>query len=269
MRNIIPVCALLFIGQTAYSTPNVMLAQEFKGQNISGWAMSEKLDGVRAYWDGKQLISRQGRLFTPPKGYTQQFPPYHIDGELYSGRGQFEQISATVRQSSASWSAIKLNVFDVPQAKGNLYQRLAVLQNWLNAHPKAPIVIVKQIPARDNAHAFAFLKEIEAKGGEGVMLHNPNIPYSNGRTANLLKLKTAQDEECTVTQHHPGKGKYVGKLGAVSCKNERGEFRIGSGFKDIDRTNPPPIGSQITYKYRGFTQKGTPRFATFLRRYQP
>ena len=105
----------------------------------------------------------------------------------------------------------------------------------------------------------AFLKEIEAKGGEGVMLRNPNTPYHGGRSSNLLKLKSQYDAECTVTRHHEGKGKYAGKLGAVSCKNQH------SGFKDADRDNPPPVGSVITYRYRGFTQKGTPRFATFLR----
>ena len=98
------------------------------------------------------------------------------------------------------------------------------------------------------------------------MLRNPNTPYQGGRSDNLLKLKSAHDAECTVTAHHEGKGRNAGLLGAVSCRNETGEFRIGSGFKNADRRNPPPIGSRLTYKYRGFTAKGTPRFATYLRR---
>ena len=266
MKAIIPFCALFFTLPPAWAAqPDLLLAQEFKGQNIKGWAMSEKLDGVRAYWDGKRLISRQGYAFTPPAGYTRDFPPYPLDGELYSRRGQFEQISAAVRRSKGNWPDIKLHVFDVPKAPGTLYQRLAVLQTWLNRHPQAPIVIIKQTPVRDAAHAQAYLKQIEAAGGEGVMLRNPDLPYSGGRSSNLLKLKSAHDAECTVTRHYPGKGKYAGKLGAVGCKNQYGEFRIGSGFKDADRTNPPAIGSTITYQYRGFTQKGTPRFATFLR----
>ena len=263
MKAIIPVCALLFI--SAPAAADLLLAQEFKGQNVSGWAMSEKLDGVRAYWDGKRLISRQGYAFTPPAGYTRHFPPYPLDGELYSRRGRFEQISAAVRKGSGDWADIKLHVFDVPKAQGNLYQRLAVLQRWLDSRPAAPIVVIPQTPARNNAHAQAYLKQIEAAGGEGVMLRNPNLPYTGGRSSNLLKLKSAHDAECTVTRHYPGKGKYAGKLGAVGCKNQYGEFRIGSGFKDADRNNPPPVGSTVTYKYRGFTQKGTPRFATFLR----
>mgnify|MGYP002661789968 FL=1 len=266
MRHIILVCAIFFTSFSVYATkPDLVLAQEFKGQNITGWAMSEKLDGVRAYWNGKQLISRQGHPFTPPADFTRYFPPYPIDGELFSQRGLFEQISGTVRSHSGDWRAIKLPVFDVPQAKGNLYQRLAVLQTWLKSHPNAPIIIIPQMPARNHEHAQAFLKQVEALGGEGVMLRNPNLPYSGGRSANLLKLKSQHDAECIVTRHHQGKGKYTQQLGALSCKNQHGEFRIGSGFKDTDRLNPPTIGSRITYRYRGFTQKGTPRFATFMR----
>lgn len=265
MKAIIPVCALFFTQTVLAAAPALLLAKEYQGQDITGWAMSEKLDGVRAYWNGKQLVSRQGHPFTPPAGYLDQFPPYPIDGELFSSRGKFEQISAAVRASSGNWNGIRLHVFDVPQASGNLYQRLSVLEKWLKQHPRAPITLIRQIPAKNNAHAQTFLKQIEAQGGEGVMLRHPDTPYRSGRSSHLLKLKSRHDAECTVIRHYEGKGKYAGKLGALGCKNQHGEFRIGSGLKDSDRQNPPAIGSVITYRYRGFTQKGTPRFATFVR----
>ena len=266
MKPLLLILSALLFAPTLYAAPNLILAKEYSGQNIAGWAMSEKLDGVRAYWDGRKLISRQGHPFSPPAGFTRDFPPYPLDGELYSRRGAFEQISAAVRSANGDWSGIKLHVFDAPQAPGNLYQRLALVQRHLAAHPQAKIAVIPQTRVRDAAHAQQFLRQIEAQGGEGVMLRNPNIPYQGGRSDNLLKLKSAHDAECTVTAHHKGKGRNAGLLGAVSCRNETGEFRIGSGFKDADRRNPPPIGSRITYKYRGFTAKGTPRFATYLRR---
>lgn len=265
MKRIILSCALFITQTTAAAASELLLAKEYTGQNVSGWAMSEKLDGVRAYWNGKQLVSRQGYAFTPPAGYTAHFPPFPLDGELFSQRGQFERISASVRSSSGSWQHIKLHVFDVPQAQGNLYRRLAVLENWLKQHPQAPVKIIPQTPVRNNAHAHAFLKQIEAAGGEGVMLRHPDMPYQSGRSNYLLKLKSRHDDECTVTRHYEGKGKYAGMVGALGCTNRHGEFRIGSGLKDADRANPPAIGSTITYRYSGFTQKGTPRFATFLR----
>ena len=50
----IPALALAVFAPFAHAAaPNLILAQEYKNQNIQGWAMSEKLDGVRAYWDGK------------------------------------------------------------------------------------------------------------------------------------------------------------------------------------------------------------------------
>ena len=87
MRTMIPIFAASFI--SAAFGADLLLAQEYKNQDIAGWAMSEKLDGVRAYWDGRQLVSRQGYAFTPPKGFTAGFPPFPMDGELYSGRGRF------------------------------------------------------------------------------------------------------------------------------------------------------------------------------------
>lgn len=257
------VCLLVF--SSAAQAESLLLAKEYRQQDVRGWAMSEKLDGVRAFWDGKQLLSRNGYAFTPPPAFTRDFPPFALDGELYSSRGQFERISAVVRSSKGDWSTLKLHVFDVPHAQGNLYQRLDVLQEWLKVHPQVSIVCIPQHEVRDFAQVQAFLRQIEAGGGEGVMLRDPHASYTAGRSNQLLKLKSQHDAECTITAHHAGKGKYKGKLGALSCRNEHGEFRIGSGLSDVDRNNPPAVGTVITYRYRGFTAKGLPRFPTYLR----
>ncbi|WHP47945.1 DNA ligase [Mannheimia bovis] len=259
------LCSSLFA-----KSPDLMLLGQYKDQDITGWVMSEKLDGVRGFWDGKQLISRQGYSLNPPDYFVKDFPPFAIDGELFSERGKFEEISATVRSAEPKgWYKLKLYVFDVPNATGDLFERLSSLQKYLNQHPNAHIEIIPQIPIQDKAHLQQFYQDILAKGGEGVVVRNPNAEYIQGRSAQILKIKPVLDEECTVTAHHKGKGKYADKLGAVSCENHRGRFRIGSGFKDKERENPPPIGSTITYKYRGLTESGKPRFATFLRVREP
>ena len=258
--------SLLFCANA--SAQDLLLAREYQHQDVRGWAMSEKLDGVRAFWNGKELLSRNGHAFTPPTAFLRAFPPFPLDGELYSRRGQFEQISGAVRSSRGDWSQIRLHVFDVPHAQGNLYARLAVLQQWLDTHPQANIVPIAQHPVENFAQVQAYLREIEAGGGEGVMLRDPQAAYQGGRSDQLLKLKSEQDGECTVTAHHAGKGKYRGKLGALSCRNEYGEFRIGSGFSDTDRGHPPPIGTVITYRYRGFTARGVPRFPSYVRVYK-
>ena len=265
LRSLCAWLVYLLVFTSTAQAEALLLAQEYLQQVVRGWAMSEKLDGVRAFWNGKQLLSRTGYAFTPSPGFTRDFPPFALDGELYSSREQFERISAAVRSSKGDWSTLKLHVFDVPHAQGNLYQRLAVLQEWLKAHPQANIVCIAQHEVRNFAQVQAFLRQIEAGGGEGVMLRDPNAGYAAGRSNQLLKLKSHQDAECTVTAHHAGKGKYTGKLGAFTCRNEYGEFRIGSGLSDADRGNPPPVGTVITYRYRGFTAKSLPRFPTYVR----
>lgn len=252
---------------TAQAQPiNLMLLEQYKDQNINGWIMSEKLDGVRGFWDGKQLISRQGFPLAPPDYFIKDFPPFAIDGELFSERGKFEEIAATVRSASPKgWYKLKLHVFDVPNAEGNLFERLNTLRQYLVKNPSQYIEIIEQIPVKDKTHLNTFFTQIQQLGGEGVVIRNPYSPYIQGRSAQILKLKAIDDEECTVIAHHKGKGKYANKLGSVTCENKRGRFRIGSGFKDKDRENPPAIGTLITYKYRGLTSNGKPRFATFWR----
>lgn len=257
----------LFLITTASAQPlNLMLLEQYQDQPIEGWVMSEKLDGVRGFWDGKQLLSRQGLPLTPPDYFIKNFPPFAIDGELFSERGKFEEISATVRSASPKgWYKLKLHVFDVPNAEGDLFARLSVLARYLQENPTPYIQIIEQIPIKDKTHLHAFFTQIQQFGGEGVVVRNPNSPYIHGRSAQILKLKAVNDEECVVIAHHKGRGKYADKLGAITCENARGRFRIGSGFKDRDRENPPPIGSTVTYKYRGLTNSGKPRFATYWR----
>ncbi|WP_373820106.1 DNA ligase [Glaesserella sp.] len=255
----------LFIPNLFAQPLNLMLLEQYKDQNVEGWVMSEKLDGIRGYWDGTQLLSRQGYPLSPPDYFIRNFPPFEIDGELFSERGQFEQISSTVRAHQKGWYKLKLYVFDVPKAEGNLFARLEMLKQHLAHHPTPYIEIIEQIPIKDKNHLNQFFNQVQQSGGEGVVVRNPDAHYIHGRSAQILKLKAVLDEECTVTAHHKGKGKYANKLGAITCENHRGQFRIGSGFKDSDRENPPPIGSLITYKYRGLTNSGKPRFATYWR----
>lgn len=253
--------------QAAFAAPDVMLLEEYQGnENLDGWLMSEKLDGVRGYWDGQKLYSRRGYAFNPPEYFTRGFPPFALDGELYSARGEFEKISGIVRAGKdTGWSELKLHVFDVPEAKGTLPERMAVLEKYLQKTPAAHIAVIAQYPAESHENVRRFLAEIEAGGGEGVVVRNAAAPYVAGRSTQILKVKNIRDDECTVTAHHTGTGRNSNRMGALSCENRYGVFRVGSGFSDAERDNPPPLGSVITYRYRGFTKNGLPRFATFVR----
>ncbi|OZN24785.1 DNA ligase [Actinobacillus seminis] len=248
------------------TSSNLMLLETYHNQDLQGWVMSEKLDGIRGYWDGTQLFSRQNQILTPPHYFIRDFPPFAIDGELFSQRNQFEHISSVVRsQKDKGWEKVKLYVFDVPNANGNLFERLAILEQYLAQHPTPYIQIIPQIPIESKQQVMDYLAQVESQKGEGLVLRNPQAAYEPHRSSQILKLKTALDEECTVIAHHPGQGKFQHMLGSLTCENQRGTFKIGSGFNLQERQNPPPIGTVITYKYRGLTQKGLPRFATYWR----
>lgn len=257
---------LLAVIQSADASPLVMLAENYQQQNIRGWLASEKLDGIRGYWTGRQLLSRSGRPLQAD-AFTAGFPPFALDGELWLGRGQFAAASGQIRRGS--FAGITLQVFDVPDAAGSLPERLAVLEKWLKSHPNPRIQILPQIPISGIQQARQQLAAIEAQGGEGIMLRNPDAPYERRRSSAMLKLKSFHDAECTVAAHLAGAGKNQDKLGALLCRLPDGRLiKIGSGFTDAERANPPAIGSIITYRYQGFTKTGLPRFAVFHRKHQ-
>lgn len=103
-------------------------------------------------------------------------------------------------------------------------------------------------------------------GGEGLMLHRADAPWLFGRGDALVKLKPWQDAEARVVAHVGGRGKYEGMLGALLVETPEGRrFRLGTGFTDAQRRDPPAVGAAVTYRYRGYTSSGLPRFASFMR----
>lgn len=269
--------------------------------NVQEFVMSEKLDGVRALWNGKQLLTRNGRVIKAPACFTKHFPPFALDGELWIGRGEFEKALTLVQKDcthcpcsgdrealdssrgDSSWGRARYYVFDVPdctlesspKAHCTLFERLKVLESYLASAPTMPISLIKHEPIASEKQLFKRLQELSEQGAEGLVLRKVTAPYERTRSPNALKLKTYSDAECKVVAHNAGKGKYAGKLGSLTCEQiaENGtkrtlRFKIGSGFSDTERQSPPPLGSIITYKFYGTTKNGFPRFAVFHRIYQ-
>ena len=275
------IFALLVLLNFAFSLELLRLS-EFKDQNVSGWLASEKLDGVRAYWDGENLLSRQGKKLNTPLSFTKNFPKFALDGELYAKELKFEEIQASVMDKlpdEKAWNRLKFHIFDVPEASGGLPRRLEVLAKFLKNEPNDNLIIIKQIKMRDNAHFLKFAESIIAKGGEGAVVREPNAPYERKRSKNALKFKKFKDAECEVIAVNKGSGKYANFAGSLTCKalggkddkEKAGEpkegtiFKIGSGLSDKNRQEPPKIGSIITYKFQNLTANGKPRFPIFLR----
>jgi DNA ligase-1 len=247
----------------------VMLAQSWDQKaDIKGWWMSEKLDGVRGYWTGRELISRSGKPFHAPEWFTRNFPATPLDGELWLGRQRFSELVSIVRrkQPDADWKKVRYLIFDAPQVGGGFEKRLAYARYWFQHHSNPYAEVLQQHVCENEAHLRKKLRQIESLGGEGIMLRKPNSSYEIGRSYNLLKVKTYEDAEATVVGHRAGSGRHAGRLGALLVELPNGiRFAIGTGFSDRERDNPPPVGSIVTFKYYGYHKSGIPRFASFLR----
>ena len=250
--------------------PDIMLLKPYHSVDLTQgqWVWSEKFDGVRAFWDGHDLLSRGGKVIHAPAWFLAALPPFAIDGELWSGRGQFAQTVSIVRQQQpdSRWRQIHYQIFEVPNQPGGLKQRLAKLRTFLQRHPVSFIHIIAQHPVnREQALQKAFHQVIQ-RGGEGLVVRRADLPYQTGRLATALKLKPFEEAECEVVGYRPGKGKYQGKVGSLICQMSNGQnVRLGSGLTDALRAHPPKIGTVVTFKFMGKTQQGHPRHPVFLR----
>lgn len=268
--------------------------------SLQGYLVSEKLDGVRAIWDGKVLKSRSNKAFAVPLCWVQNLPPFALDGELFIARDKFEALLSVVNSSIVSceaWESVKYYIFDAPNASGTLLERLKMVQDFINLKQSKTLVLIEQKSVKSISELNEMLKSVESSGGEGLVVRKNATPYENFRTKNAMKLKSFEDSECVVIAHNEGKGKFKGKMGSLSCeevislnsenlsesqnfanlndknassKNSAKQskkivFKIGSGFSDAQRENPPKIGTKINYKFKGRTKNDLPRFPVFLR----
>jgi DNA ligase 1 len=262
---------LLLLAMLAYAqAPAILLAQIYHDDiQVQEYLVSEKLDGIRAVWDGQQFTSRQGHPIHAPAWFTQHFPTRPLDGELWIGRGQFETLSSTVRQTQpndAAWRQVAYYVFELPEADGDFSQRAQKMVQIVRQAHSPYLKSLPQFRIKDRPALQRTLERIVAQRGEGLMLHRADAPYLTGRSHVLLKLKPQLDAEAKVIAHVPGKGKYQGKMGALLVETPAGiQFKLGTGFSDAERAHPPPIGCQVTYTYRDVTKTGKPKFASFLR----
>jgi DNA ligase 1 len=265
------VLTMPLLAFAASSSSPLMLATRWNtGLPVSHYLVSEKLDGVRAWWDGEQLRTRSGYVIPAPDWFLQVLPrDVALDGELWIGHGTFDRISALVRSAVADdegWKAVRFMVFDLPDSLAPVEDRLQVLTALISAINSPFIQQVKQHELASPAELQQMLQSVTASGGEGLMLKRKGSLYQARRSSDWMKLKVREDAEAIVLGYTPGKGKYQGMVGALQVRSEDGRvFRIGSGLTDEMRRHPPAPGTRITYSFNGQTSRGLPRFARFVR----
>lgn len=250
--------------------PTLLLAERYRDDiDVSRYWVSEKLDGVRASWDGRALQFRSGNPVPAPKWFLDALPKQPLDGELWLGRGSFDQLSAIVRRQApvdAEWRRVRYMIFELPGAPGSFTDRVEQIKLVTAAANLPWLQAVTQFRLSNAAALQKKLRDIVHGGGEGLMLHRDDAVYETGRSSALLKMTPWLDAEARVVAHLPGKGKYAGMAGALRMELPDGRrFSLGSGLTDILRRNPPPVGTLVTYRYRELTQNGMPRFPRYLR----
>lgn len=248
--------------------PPVLLAHPWdNAQDLKGWWWSEKLDGVRCWWDGEKFVSRLGNTYHAPAWFLRQLPRVPLDGELWMGRGLFQETVSAVRKAvpvDEEWGKVTFMVFDAPKREGEFEVRHQMLETYLgNRQPN--VKRVDQNVCNGTEHLLSLLMDVVAGGGEGLMLRQPKSLYEAGKSMTLLKVKLFHDAEAVVTGYEPGKGKHKGRVGALVLKTADGvEFKAGTGLSDKERETPPKVGTVVTYRYQELTKDGVPRFPSFV-----
>lgn len=258
------------LGGRKVAMPGVLLANKATSKgDYKGWWVSEKLDGVRAYWDGTHLLSRNGNIFTAPESFTKDLPKDKtLDGELFGGRKKFQTTVGIVKSSAShpGWATLTYELFDIPSSGAKPFE--GRMEELLSMFPKGgPIKhvhVVEQELCSGSQHVADRLAEIEALGGEGLMLREPGSKYVHTRSNTLLKVKSTEEVDAIVRGHDPGKGKHQGRCGALLVELANGkQFCVGSGLSDMQRNAPPSVGTVVVVRYQELTDGGIPRFPVF------
>lgn len=272
LRNLRAIILALFALFAPLNALDLMLLSEYdedfvRSEGVENFLISEKLDGIRAFWDGKNLYSRNGKKLPAPAHFTRNFPPFAIDGELWNKRENFSEILSIIntRDNAHLWENLRFHIFDVPSETIGLESRLSRLRAHLAQNPSDYIVIIPQTRLKSIDELQSTLAQITRECGEGLVVRHAQKPYITGRSAFDMKMKAFRSDDCKIVAYTQGRGRFRDQVGAIVCASGEMRFKIGSGMSDDFRANPPPLGTIIEYKYSGKTSNNLPRFPVFLR----
>ena len=241
----------------------LLLAESWDGiSDPSGWWLSEKLDGVRAYWDGSQFLSRLGNLFHAPEWFVAGLPNTPLDGELWLGRKKFQRAVSIVRRQDQSdlWRDLNMLSSMRPTLAKGFEARTGVRQRVPQRVLPMPVQPFHLPRLRSSTFGACRLES-----GTGERCYEPESRYESGRSQTLQKVKTFYDSEARVVAHQEGSGRHKGRLGALLVEMADGtQFAVGTGLTDALREHPPAVGSLITFRYQELSDRGVPRFPSYV-----
>jgi DNA ligase len=272
-------------------------------KDLTGYWISEKYDGARAYWNGKDFVSRKGNVFEAPDWFKKGLPDYPLDGELWLGYGKVHEGNGLLNTKDPSqaerWKDMRFLIFDAPGLDLPFEERVAFIEQNLpeGSHPYSRPV--KHAKAESNAQVLALLGEVQARGGEGLVAREPGSLYENKRSMSLLKIKTFYDAEAVVVGYKMPNRKIeygsaavrAAQLGADGVRSLRARILVDT-LPDIHREesaasavavdtvllgaefgitaqgklqkDPPRPGTVVNFKYMELSPNHVPRHPTWL-----
>jgi len=246
----------------------VLLAKKLDGQDPIGMMASEKLDGVRAYWNGEGFYSRNGNRFAAPLWLTDLLLDEELDGELYMGPGKLYETISIVKteEPTPAWRKLRYMVFDAPEAGGPFRERLERARQlvreacfrWKMPGP-CPVQLVQHVPIRSAQDLDQFHREVTSRGVEGTMLRDPESLYERRRSGTLLKLKDFQDGLAEVVGYKEGATAKVGSYRMRDLENDA-LFAVDARHAPQGRRGGVlPVGTRVEYRFQERTPGGVPR----------
>jgi DNA ligase-1 len=146
------------------------------------------------------------------------------------------------------WRDLRYLIFDLPGASGSFAARAQRMAALARQTGWAQLQAVEQVQLNSPQALQRRLEEVVAGGGEGLILHRADASYETVRSTSVLKLKPLHDAEARVIGHIAGRGRHIGRLGALRVLNEQGvSFLLGTGLSDAQRQHPPAIGTLVSY----------------------
>ena len=265
---------------------------------INWWA-SEKLDGIRAIWDGEKFLSRgsangAAKVYSyVPKWFEDLIPKgISLDGEIWVGRNKFQEAGKlsslipggkyTESEINDLWKDVKFMIFDIPTYNGLFEERMSYLNKNIKQNDNIRLVNHHKIKSEEDLSIM--YDTLTSQGAEGVMLRAPHSPYLTKRTNLLLKMKIIDDSEALVLGYTNGTGKYdkmldngqymMGSLNVELIEHGKKTgilFNIGTGFTDeqrigycdINSRHYIPIGSLVSFSFMEKSLDGIPRHPSF------
>jgi len=235
----------------------------YKNQDVVGLAMSEKLNGIWARWDGSEFLSKNGLVFKVPAFFKQGMPKKLIlDGEIFLGYGKFQAVCNAVKNDcDGNWQAISFNVFDIA-GKGGYISRMNQLDSvFLPSHAK----ILKPVLVETLQQFDDFYNAVIKKGGEGVIARGLNSRYQSD--GDVIKRKNRPDAEAVIVGLTSAKGYSAGLIGALIVEYQNKIFKLPINaiqqtviYKHIQSW----IGLKVTFSFLELSAKGIPSQAALV-----